>query len=122
MLTIATRKAIDLGAAGKAHKRGRKERGESIFAVAERSGVVPGLAQVIAADPTPDVAAMVAETCDRLLEKLDATHSGPVAVAKMEGFTNREIAARLDCSLATVKRTLEQHSIRVGTEVLSERT
>jgi DNA-directed RNA polymerase specialized sigma24 family protein len=30
----------------------------------------------------------------------------PVALAKMEDYTNQEIAAKLDCSLSTVERRL----------------
>jgi DNA-directed RNA polymerase specialized sigma24 family protein len=45
--------------------------------------------------------------CRRLLEKLGDPQLRQVAVAKMEGFSNQEIAQRLDCALRTVERRLK---------------
>ena len=53
---------------------------------------------------------MVAEECRRRLEQLDDAELQPLAVAKMEGHSNEEIAHRLDCSVRTVERRL--HLIR----------
>ena len=55
--------------------------------------------------PTPEFAAIMAEQCDHLLGQLN-DDLRQVAVAKMEGYTNEEIADRLDCSLSTVERSL----------------
>ena len=48
---------------------------------------------------------MVGEEYDRLLQCLKDDLRA-VAVAKMEGYTNQEIAARLGCCLSTVERSL----------------
>jgi DNA-directed RNA polymerase specialized sigma24 family protein len=56
--------------------------------------------------PTPEFAAMMAEQCRRLLELLDDAELRTIAVAKMEGYTNAEIAAQLNRSERTVERRL----------------
>jgi DNA-directed RNA polymerase specialized sigma24 family protein len=65
------------------------------------------LAEIVGKEPTPEFAAMMADECRRLLEKLGDPQLREVAVAKMEGCSNREIAQRLDCALRTVERRLK---------------
>jgi DNA-directed RNA polymerase specialized sigma24 family protein len=48
----------------------------------------------------------VAEECERLLCSLEDAGLRSVAVWKMEGYTNAEIAAKLDCGLRSVERKL----------------
>ena len=63
--------------------------------------------QVVGDEPTPEFAAQVAEEYQRLLDLLGDETLRQVAVWKMEGLTNDEIAERLDCSRRTVARKLE---------------
>jgi DNA-directed RNA polymerase specialized sigma24 family protein len=64
------------------------------------------LEQAVSREPTPELAAQMAEDVHRLLERLgDATLEG-IALWKMEGFTNDEIAARLGCAPRTIERKL----------------
>jgi len=65
------------------------------------------LMRVAAAEPAPDFAAQVAEDYQRLLDVLDDKTLRQVAVWKMEGYSNHEIADKLACSLRTVARKLE---------------
>lgn len=65
------------------------------------------LEQVVGQEPTPEFAAQVAEQYQRLLELLGEPSLQKVAVWKMEGLTNDEIATRLECSRRTVARKLE---------------
>ena len=60
------------------------------------------------AGPTPEEAAVLAEEVQRRLTALDADLRS-VAVWKLEGYSNKEIAApdRLNCSERTVERKLE---------------
>ena len=62
----------------------------------------------VAVDPnaTPDLAAMLADEVRRLLEMLPDQELRKIAVARMEGYTNREIASRLGCTERTVERRL----------------
>jgi DNA-directed RNA polymerase specialized sigma24 family protein len=61
-----------------------------------------------APDPTPAMAAEVAEECERLLAALDAHGPDlrPIALWKLEGYSNAEIAAKAGKSVATVERKL----------------
>jgi RNA polymerase sigma factor (sigma-70 family) len=72
------------------------------------SGEEPLLEQVLARGPTPEEAAEVAEECQRLLALLpdDKLRLRDVAVAKMDGYTNAEIAEQLGWVERTVKRRL----------------
>jgi DNA-directed RNA polymerase specialized sigma24 family protein len=64
-------------------------------------------AWAVSQEPTPAFAAQVAEECERLLGRLTDSTLRSVAVAKMEGFTNEEIAGRLNCCVSTVERRLQ---------------
>src|SRR5262245_5200990 len=71
--------------------------------------VVPDFDELISQEPTPEFAAEVADQFDRLLAKLDSTGDNdlrPIALAKMQGETPAEIAARLGCVRRTVERKL----------------
>lgn len=65
------------------------------------------LAQFVDAEPTPEFAAQVADECRRLLAGLGDESLRHVAVWKMEGYGNDEIAKKLACSRRTVARKLE---------------
>ncbi|HEV3262869.1 MAG TPA: ECF-type sigma factor [Gemmataceae bacterium] len=64
------------------------------------------LEQVVGQEPTPAFAAQVAEQCRGLLNCLGEAGLTLVALRKMDGYTNQEIAVHLDCSLRTVERKL----------------
>src|SRR5262245_23627772 len=61
---------------------------------------------VAAPHPTPAHAAELAEQFQHLLDLLPKDDLRTVALEKVAGFTNEEIAARLGCSRATVERKL----------------
>jgi DNA-directed RNA polymerase specialized sigma24 family protein len=61
----------------------------------------------VAQEPTPEFAAQVAEEYERLLGCLGDAGLRTLAVWKMEGYTNHEIAARLGCCVSTVERRLQ---------------
>jgi DNA-directed RNA polymerase specialized sigma24 family protein len=73
---------------------------------ANSSAQEAGLAQIEGPEPTPAFAAQVAEECRRLLERLDSPELRSVALRKVEGYGNEEIAAELGCGLRTVERRL----------------
>jgi DNA-directed RNA polymerase specialized sigma24 family protein len=64
------------------------------------------LAQVIGSEPTPELAAQVAEECGRLLDKLGDEDLRTIAIWQMEGHTVPEIAAKLGRSERTIARKL----------------
>jgi len=65
------------------------------------------LVEMVGDEPTPDFAAQVAEEYRRLLDLLGDESLQQVAVWKMEGSSNDEIAEKLSCSRRTVARKLE---------------
>ena len=65
-----------------------------------------GLAQAPAHEPSPELAALMAEECRRLFEALPDESLRQVAALRLEGYTDREIAARLNCGLSTIERRL----------------
>ena len=68
-----------------------------------------GIAQVLSAEPTPDFAALCAEA---LAMRIACLEHDPILVQiardKLSGFTNEEIAQRLDTSLRSVERNLSR--------------
>jgi DNA-directed RNA polymerase specialized sigma24 family protein len=57
-------------------------------------------------EPDPQFAALVAEQCQFLLELLPDEQLRQMALRKMEGYTNDEIATQFCCAPATVERRL----------------
>jgi DNA-directed RNA polymerase specialized sigma24 family protein len=58
-------------------------------------------------EPTPELAAQLVEQYQILLERLGDDKLRQIAVWKLEGWTNGEIAGKLNCSRRTVIRKLE---------------
>lgn len=108
LLTITERKAVDYIEREFRQKRGGgKVRGESAVGDGGNCSGCGGFDALPAiGQPTPELAAMMKEELDRLLTKLDAPALQEVAICKMEGYTNAEIAAEIGRSLATVERRL----------------
>ena len=57
-------------------------------------------------EPTPDFAAQMTEQIGILLDRLDKPLLRRIAVAKLEGFTNAQIAEQIGKSVPTVERKL----------------
>jgi DNA-directed RNA polymerase specialized sigma24 family protein len=68
-------------------------------------GTAP-LDELLGSEPTPALAAQVAEQCRRLLDKLGNDELRAIAVWQMEGHTVEEIAVKLGRSGRTVARKL----------------
>ena len=107
---ITARKAINQRRDAMRQKRGGGQvRGESIFLNAEDASAL-GLADVIADDITPAHLATLEEERTRLFEALPDEVLRTVALKKLEGYQNAEIAADLGVSERTIERKL--HRIR----------
>ncbi len=66
-----------------------------------------GLEQLVGEEPTPEFAVLVAEEYHNRLEALEDETLRQIAIWKLEGYTNEEIAARLGCALRTVANKLK---------------
>jgi DNA-directed RNA polymerase specialized sigma24 family protein len=114
LVVITARKAADQVA--REHRRKRcpqaggsdqPVRGESAFLVpGESAEETRGLDGVAGPEPSPEFAVLVAEEHQRLLDGLGDETLRSVAVWKLEGWTNEEIAGKLGCSLSRVERKL----------------
>jgi RNA polymerase sigma factor (sigma-70 family) len=90
-------------------KRGSgKVRGESVFDGGADQSRAAGLAQIVGAEPSPAFAAQVAEKMRDLLDGLPDPTLREIAISKMQGYTNCEIAYRLGCKQRTIERKLQR--------------
>lgn len=94
LMTITARKAC------KARHKARKEQGEP----APQTELQ---AQIAGSDPDPQMAAELADQIQYLLGRLRDEQSRTVALLKLEGHKNREIAQNMGRSMATVERKLQ---------------
>ncbi len=108
LVVITDRKAVNQVQHDRRQKRGGGTvQGESAWHDGKAAGDERGIEQMVGAEPTPEFAAQMAEECQRLLARLPNDALRHVAVWKMEGFTNVEIAAKLGCVERSVERKLE---------------
>ncbi len=104
LLVITTRKAIGLTRYTNCEKRG----GNAPFAPSggANDSAPDALNEAADTGPSPELAAEVAERCERLLIQLGDGELRQIAIWKMEGYTNDEIAGKLGRSVPTVERRL----------------
>jgi RNA polymerase sigma factor (sigma-70 family) len=108
LVLLTARKAIDLAQ----HERRQKRGGGAVLdeaalpPPADSSAPEAALERIECPEPTPAFAAQVAEEYSRLLDRLDSPELRTVAMRKVEGYSNEEIAEQLGCGLRTVERRL----------------
>jgi DNA-directed RNA polymerase specialized sigma24 family protein len=83
-----------------------KRGGGAVCGESAVAGAGARLDQLSGPEPTPELAAEVAEECQRLLGRLGDSGLRQIALWKMEGHTNAGISAKLGCAPATVERRL----------------
>jgi DNA-directed RNA polymerase specialized sigma24 family protein len=107
LVRITVRKSADLIEHENRVKRGGgKVRGESALVRPGGSSSAGGWDEFAGRELTPAFALQVAEECQHLLRLLKNEELRSVAVWKMEGYTNAEIAAKLGCVEGSVERKL----------------
>lgn len=107
LLRITVRCAHDLARHEQRQRRGGGQvRQEPAGEPGDAAHGERSLAQVRDDAPTPELAALMAEQCRVLFERLDDAGLQSLALAKLEGYTNEEAARQLDCSVRTVERRL----------------
>ena len=107
LVVLTARKVTDLLRHHQREKRGGgMVQGDSALRPAEGGSGAGGFDELPGDDPTPLEAALLAEEVEALLAQLGDPVLRQVAVWKLEGYTNAEIAARLGCSEPTVERRL----------------
>jgi DNA-directed RNA polymerase specialized sigma24 family protein len=105
LATIAAQKAVDLQRRETREKRGGGgAHGEVDLAAGGAEADV--VAQVVGREPSPEFAAQLDEEYRRQLDRLEDDGLRQIAVWKMEGYDNDEIARRVGCGVRTVERKL----------------
>ncbi len=100
LVLITAREALALKQARHHRKRG----GSGILGL----GGEHDLDRIVGSEPSPAFAIEVAEEQQRLLWLLPSDDLRQVAQWKLEGWTNEEIAVKLDCHVRTIGRKLKQ--------------
>ena len=106
LVVITARKAAD----HVEHERRQKRGGGNVITESVLDAAVEGeqrgIEAIIGAEPSPEFAFMVVEQLEVLLARLEDSIAREVATMKLEGYANKEIAAKIGCSLRTVERKL----------------
>jgi DNA-directed RNA polymerase specialized sigma24 family protein len=106
LVTITARKAVDhLKREHSLRRGGGRVIGEAAIDVGDPEAG-RWLEQVVGQEPTPSFVAQVVDECRHLLEGLGDEDLRTVALLRMEGYTNDQIAERLGCGLRSVERKL----------------
>jgi hypothetical protein len=99
LVVITSRKVMDLREHQLAAKRGGEVCGESaLLGNKDASSGGNGLQWILSREPSPEFALEVAQECDRLLDRLGDDNLRQIVLWKMEGFTDQEVAAQLNCA------------------------
>lgn len=103
---VAARKAAnERKRLGRLRRGGGRVRGDSALGAGQASAV-PGFDGLAASGAPPDLQAEEAEALTQSLASLGDPMLQTIAVARLEGFTSREIAARLRVTERTIERKL----------------
>ena len=110
LMVITTRKAAAAIEKDHRQKRGGGDvRGDSAVMARENEGsVLGGFDRLTSENPSPDIAAVMADQTQQLLTSLPDDTAQRIAALKIEGFTHQEIADKLDINTRTVERRLKQ--------------
>lgn len=103
LITITERKVTKCVRNQRRMKRGSGHiRNESVSS----DDTFAGMQNIASKEPTPEFVASMAETVDQLLGMLDEENR-TIALARLEGYSNEQIADQIDRSVATVERRIK---------------
>ncbi|QEG37155.1 RNA polymerase sigma factor [Bythopirellula goksoeyrii] len=102
LLRMAARKVVDKRRHDRRQRRGGNVQLHSLDHAGEDKQVI----EAIGDEPSPEMVLMMQESVEQLFSHLGVGQIRDLAVAKLEGYTNAEIAQRLGCSERTIERRL----------------
>ncbi len=102
IVVMTVRKATDKSAYSL-----RKKRDRSRLLSSQISDGVDLIDDLVCRQPTPSLEAEMSEQLDFWFERLQQDELKQIAVCKLQGCTNEEIAVQLDRSIATIERKLK---------------
>lgn len=103
LLTMSARKIIDRR---RHERRQRRGAGAKVQSIDDRNSDDQVIIEVIGNEPTPEMVHMMTESFEQLISHLGDGQLREIAVGRMEGFSNAELAQRLECSERTIERRL----------------
>ena len=104
LVVLTVRKACDQVNHERRQKRGGgRVHAEGDYQLGENDDL--RLDRLLSDEPTPEFAAMMSEQCDQLLTALDDDQRA-IALGKLQGYSNEELASQLDCGMRTIERRL----------------
>jgi DNA-directed RNA polymerase specialized sigma24 family protein len=104
LVSITVHKVLHVVRDGNRLKRGGQFR--ELTGLDQSSDAIAAINQVVGREPSPEFAAEVAEEYSRLNDALDSEELVQLALLKLEGYTNEEIAEKWNRSVRTVERKL----------------
>jgi DNA-directed RNA polymerase specialized sigma24 family protein len=108
LVLMTARKVSDQKRLARQQKRGGgKVRGDSALAEHAGSGDLEGFDRLMSEDPTPEFLTIMADEYQRLMDVLGDDTLRQIALWKTEGYTNEEIADRLQLTRRSVERKLQ---------------
>jgi DNA-directed RNA polymerase specialized sigma24 family protein len=100
LVAITAKKALN----ERRYQRAKKRFWFDAWPAPDRDSLGPD--SLVGKEPSPAQSAEAADHLSRLLSILNEHLLQQIAICKLEGYTNAEIAKRLDCSLSTVGRKI----------------
>ena len=113
LLHLTRQKTVDYIREQTRQKRGGGDvRGESVFLNAATDSSMGGIDQYVGDEPTPEFLAIMNEEHTRLLDSLPDDILRDIAVRRMQGDSNEDMAAALNLSVRSVERKLSLIRVR----------
>ena len=106
LLRMSERKVIDK----RRHDLRQRRGGNIIVHSLDHAGGDESIIEAIGNEPSPEMVTMMQESVEQFFSHLGVGHLREIAGAKLEGYSNAELAERFDCSERTIERRL--HLIR----------
>ena len=107
LVVITARKAVDAAQHERRLRRGGGHvRGDSAFRSPDSNREADGWEQVVGSEPTPEFSCQIREELELRLAALGDQLLREIALAKLDGQTNEEIARRLNVVPRTIERKL----------------
>lgn len=106
LLRMSARKVVDKRRYAQRQRRGGQVQIHSLDNAGDDDGVI----EAIGNEPSPEMVLMMEESVEQFFSQLGVGQLRELAGAKLEGFSNAELAKRFGCSERTIERRL--HLIR----------
>lgn len=115
LLTMSARKVIDKRRHDQRQRRGGNVAIHSLDGNEDESKII----EAIGREPSPEMVLMMQESIEKLFSHLGVGQLQDLAGAKLEGYSNAEIAGRFECSERTIERRLHLIREKLQQEMIS---